>query len=300
MNEFDDLFENNCDKTGKPEKESKPFDKDAWIEKKRQERADAYELLDKATGEIARDGEKFRDYLNTQSRFDRYSVSNAILIACQHPGATKVADFKTWGENGASVKKGEKAMIILEPGNGYTRDDGSTAFSINVKKVFDISQTTDADREAARKVPDARTAIKALINLTECKITMVESLKAGSARYFPDKNTIYIVRGLEADEIFRALTREITVAKYSERGVDRSACDFAAHCSSYVLCERYGFDTGGFSFDNVSKRYEGMDNKAIRKELGDMRSAANELSQQLNMWIDEMDKSKSARTGGAR
>lgn len=300
MNEFDDLFENNCDKTGKPEKESKPFDKDAWIEKKRQERADAYELLDKATGEIARDGEKFRDYLNTQSRFDRYSVSNAILIACQHPGATKVADFKTWSENGVSVKKGEKAMIILEPGNEYTRDDGSTAFSINVKKVFDISQTTDADREAARKVPDARTAIKALINLTECKITMVESLKAGSARYFPDKNTIYIVRGLEADEIFRALTREITVAKYSERGVDRSDCDFAAHCSSYVLCERYGFDTGDFNFDNVSKRYEGMDNKAIRKELGDMRSAANELSQQLNMWIDEMDKTKSARTGGAR
>ena len=71
--------------------------------------------------------------LNTQAQFDRYSVSNALLIAYQHPGATKVADFSTWKEEDVFVKKGEKAITMLEPGSEFTREDGTTGFSANVK-----------------------------------------------------------------------------------------------------------------------------------------------------------------------
>ena len=57
MNNYDDLFNSN-DKIDKSKDKNKntPFDKDAWIEKKRQERAEAYELLDEATAEIVSDG----------------------------------------------------------------------------------------------------------------------------------------------------------------------------------------------------------------------------------------------------
>ena len=99
MNNYDDLFsKENSNDSFKEKNKNKPFDKDAWIEKKKQERAEAYELLDTATDEITKDAERFRDFLNTQAQFDRYSVSNALLIAYQHPGATKVADFSTWKE----------------------------------------------------------------------------------------------------------------------------------------------------------------------------------------------------------
>ena len=92
MNKYDDLFKNSDIKTNESttnkNTKNRPFDKNEWMEKKQLEREEAYHLLDTATEEITQDAEKFRDYLNTQARFDRYSVSNALLIAYQHPDAT--------------------------------------------------------------------------------------------------------------------------------------------------------------------------------------------------------------------
>ena len=300
MNNYDDLFNSN-DKIDKSKDKNKntPFDKDAWIEKKRQERAEAYELLDEATAEIVSDGERFRDYLNTQAQFDRYSVSNALLIAFQRPGATKVADFGTWKDDDVSVNKGEKAITILEPGNEYTREDGSTGFSVNVKKVFDISQT-NSDANVKRRTLDARAAIKALIASAPCAVVLVEKLDNCNARYSPDKNEIYIVKGLEANEIFRALSYEICIARAAQKDIDRKDGAFGSYCASYIICERNGFDTGDFNFDRVPERFTDVDNKEVRKELGEIRDMANEISQDMNRQFEAMDKNKRSRDDGAR
>ncbi len=294
MNEFDDLFE-----TEKEEKAETPFDRDSWIEKKRAERAEAYATLDTATEELTSDGEKFKDYLNTQSHFDRYSVSNALLIAYQHPGATKVADFNTWKEEDVSINKGEKGFILFEPGSEFTREDGSTGFSVNTKKVFDISQTSNAEASITRRKPDERTALKALVSSAPCKVTLIEQKIEGDAKYSLDKNTIFITKGLSADRIFKSLSREISAAKMIQRGSEEDIA-FTAECSSFMLCERYGFDTGDFNFDDVKRHYLGMDNKEIRKDLGDIRGIANEVSQDMSRNIEEADKARKARDNEAR
>ena len=294
MNEFDDLFE-----TEKEEKSDTPFDRDSWIEKKRAERAEAYATLDTATEELTSDGEKFKDYLNTQSHFDRYSVSNALLIAYQHPGATKVADFNTWKEEDVSINKGEKGFILFEPGSEFTREDGSTGFSVNTKKVFDISQTSNAEASITRRKPDERTALKALVSSAPCKVTLIEQKIEGDAKYSLDKNTIFITKGLSADRIFKSISREISAAKMIQRGSEGDVA-FNAECSSFILCERYGFDTGDFNFDDVKRHYLGMDNKEIRKDLGDIRTIANEVSQDMSRHIEEMDKARKARDNEAR
>ena len=298
MNNYDDLFNDN-EKINDNNKKT-PFDKDAWIEKKKQERAEAYELLDTATDEIAKDAEKFRDYLNTQAQFDRYSVSNALLIAFQHPGATKVADFTTWKEDDVSVNKGEKAITILEPGSEFTREDGTTGFSINVKKVFDISQTSSENFNMHRRKPDERAAIKALIASAPCDIKIVDELKVSNARYSPDKNTIFIVKGLDADEIFRSLAFEIGIAKCAEKDIDRKDGMFPSYCASYILCERNGFDTGSFNFDKVPERFADSDVKDIRKSLNSIRDMSNEVSQDMNRHFEAMDKANRSKDNGAR
>ena len=294
MNEYDDIFE-----AEKEEKAETPFDRDSWIDRKRAERAEAYALLDTATEELTGDGEKFKDYLNTQSHFDRYSVSNAILIAYQHPGATKVADFNTWKEEDVSINKGEKGFILFEPGSEFTREDGSTGFSVNTKKVFDISQTSNAEASITRRKPDERTALKALVSSAPCKVTLIEQKIEGDAKYSLDKNTIFITKGLSADRIFKSLSREISAAKMIQRGSEGDVA-FTAECSSFMLCERYGFDTGDFNFDDVKRHYLGMDNKEIRKDLGDIRGIANEVSQDMSRHIEEMDKARKARDNEAR
>lgn len=81
MNNFDDIFD-----TAVPGEQ--PFDKDAWAERKQAERQAVYDLADTTAVEVCADGEKFHAYLNTQAHFDRYSVTNVLLIMAQMPAAS--------------------------------------------------------------------------------------------------------------------------------------------------------------------------------------------------------------------
>lgn len=82
-----------------------------------------------------------------QSRFDRYSVGNALLITAQMPQATQFKDFDAWKENGVSIKKQQKGITILEPGEEYTREDSSVGVSYNVKKSLTFRRPLQRTRK---------------------------------------------------------------------------------------------------------------------------------------------------------
>ena len=298
MNNYDDLFTANGEK--KESKTERPFDKNEWAAKKQQERTEAFEMLDAATEEAVANPETFRDYLLIQSRFGKYSVSNALLISYQNNEATYLADFETWKEKGVFVQKGERAITLLEPGNEFTREDGSTGFSINVKKVFDISQT-NSERNYSRRTPDERRVLKALISSSPCDIRMTNELDGNvCARYVPKDDAIYIRQGLDGENIFRSLSQEIVIANFAKNGVAREDCVFTAYCATYVLCERNGFDTGDFDFEKVPEMFKDAEPKAIRGQLDKIRDSANELSQDMNRIMEEQQKAKRSRDDGAR
>ena len=298
MNNYDDLFTANGEK--KESKTERPFNKEEWAAKKQRERAEAFEMLDNATVEAVANPETFRDYLLIQSRFGKYSVSNALLISYQNNEATYLADFETWKEKGVFVQKGERAITLLEPGNEFTREDGSTGFSINVKKVFDISQT-NSERSYSRRTPDERRVLKALISSSPCDIRMTNELDGNvCARYVPKDDAIYIRQGLDGEDIFRSLSQEIVIANFAKNGVAREDCVFTAYCATYVLCERNGFDTGDFDFEKVPEMFQDAEPKAIRGQLDKIRDSANELSQDMNRIMEEQQKAKRSRDDGAR
>lgn len=298
MNNYDDLFTANGEK--KDSKTERPFNKEEWAAKKQQERAEAFEMLDAATEEAVANPETFRDYLLIQSRFGKYSVSNALLISYQNNEATYLADFETWKEKGVFVQKGERAITLLEPGNEFTREDGTTGFSINVKKVFDISQT-NSERSYSRRTPDERRVLKALISSSPCDIRMTNELDGNvCARYVPKDDAIYIRQGLDGEDIFRSLSQEIVIANFAKNGVAREDCVFTAYCATYVLCERNGFDTGDFDFEKVPEMFKDAEPKAIRGQLDKIRDSANELSQDMNRIMEEQQKAKRSRDDGAR
>lgn len=59
---------------------------------------------------------KYLEYLQTMSRFHRYSTNNTLLIHMQRPDATRVAGFHKWqDEFGRNVKRGEKGIKIIAP-----------------------------------------------------------------------------------------------------------------------------------------------------------------------------------------
>ena len=137
MNDFDQIMANANSNTTKS---NKSFDKNAWRERKQQERQEVYDLMDKTADEIKTDINKYKQYLDVQGRFDKYSVGNAFVIFATYPNATQIKEFDDWKESGAFIKKGANGIKILEPGDSYTRSDGSSAISYNVKKMFEWSE----------------------------------------------------------------------------------------------------------------------------------------------------------------
>ncbi len=62
------------------------------------------------------ESDKYKSYLQTMSRFHKYSFNNTMLIAMQKPDATLVAGFNKWRDGFSRfVKKGEKGIKIIAP-----------------------------------------------------------------------------------------------------------------------------------------------------------------------------------------
>lgn len=93
--------------------------------------------------------EFFKHYLETMSKFWRYSYHNQLLINYQMPKASRVAGFRKWRQLGRWVRKGSKAIRILAPHikkiheldeNGELIEKEEVEGFILVG-VFDVSQT---------------------------------------------------------------------------------------------------------------------------------------------------------------
>ena len=286
MSSFDDLFRQENEQPAP--RNDLPFDKEAWKQQKQEQREMVYAMIDDTAQTVARDGAAFQKYLDVQSRFDRYSVANALLILAQKPDATRIADFDTWKEQGAFIRKKETGFYILEPGEEYQREDGTVGISYNPKKMFDISQTGNSRKRETPTYPDDRTRIKALMDHAPVPIRISDALPEGTnALYRPEAREIQIRKGMDAGNIFRALSQELAHAEMDkgDGSYRRSDHAFHAYCVSYMLCKQYGVDTNGYRFDRAPQMLEGMDPQEIRAELSVIREAAGEISGRMNRML---------------
>lgn len=295
MSELDDLFRQETSVTSSSQTMNQPFDKEAWVQKKQELRQWTYQTIDDMTQALMNSGDTFQQYLDIQSRFDRYSVSNAMLILAQRPDATRIADFEAWKEQGVYIRRKETGFYILEPGEEYRREDGSTGIHYNPKKMFDIAQTTANSKQEQRVFPDERTRIKALIDRAPVPIGIGDALPPDvHALYQPEQRGITIRRGLGAGDIFRALAQELTHAEL-DRGdgtYNRSDQRFHAYCASYMLCKQYGVATEAFRFDRVPEQLKGLEPQQVRAELTKMKEAVQQMSQRMNRNLSQQRQHK--------
>ena len=139
------------------------FDKEEWASRKQQDREAAYAMVDDTLKKMGTNGKAFQTYLDVQSKFERYSVSNALLVAAQKPEATDLGDANFWRGRGGYIRKGESGILLMEPGNSYTRKDGSKGVNIHIKRVFDISQTTLTPTKQPAVSQDTRLLLNAMV-----------------------------------------------------------------------------------------------------------------------------------------
>ena len=269
---YDDIFVS-------PKK--KAFDKEKWAQEKKDQREFAYSTIDKMAQSVGADGAALQKYLNVQSRFDRYTVGNALLVMAQMPTATKLAEFGEWRERGAFLKA-KKPVIILKPGNDYERDDGSTGTSFDPTRVYDISQTSLRRETQAKAAPDMRTLLAALVSNAPVAIKPTEGISGAS--FEPEQGEILVQPGMTAEDLFLHLSTALSHAELAggDTDYDPGENGFHAYCAAYMLCKRHGIDTKSFNFEGAPGFFEGTEVKEIREELTKPQQAARGINERIS------------------
>ena len=272
---------------------SKAFNKEEWAAQKQEQRKEAYELIDNACSEMMVNGDSFRQYLDVQGHFDRYSVNNAILVSAQMPEAIQLKDYGSWKQNRVYVDKDAQKITILEPGKEYEREDGSKAVGYNAKVVYDISQTSAKDRQQPQEAKTMRELVSAMIDASPVSFVPMDDLEL-PAFYDSQQQTIFIKTGLSEEQLFVSMAKEVSAAVFDcKHKESRDDSDFKSFCVAYMISSRYGVDTKGFRFDKLPKEFEGMETQEFKGELGSMRDVLGEIQSDMYKSLEKNKPPKS-------
>ena len=289
MSNFDDIFES--------APQTDEFDKEAWAARKKAERDEVYALADATAEAVCADGGKFRDYLDVQAAFRNYSATNALLILATKPDARRLGDKDFWRDQGVYIKRQEfgRPIKIVESNGEYTRDDGSIGVSYNIKRVYDISQTTARTRAPQAASYDARALLNALIYKRPAPVQSVDELPNGiDVVYDREQNAVFVRRGLSANDLFCGLSKALAQAELARTGEEYTEenAGFKAHCVSYILGKVFGVDVSGYAFETPADFLRTDDPQTIRAELTDIRDAAYDISARM---MRSLEQSKAPR-----
>jgi hypothetical protein len=233
---------------------------------------DYSELLEGLSAGIAEltTSEKWKQYLDVQSKFYRYSPSNVMLIMMQNPYATRIGGYKKWKELGRQVMAKESALRILAPMT-YKKDDGlegektSEIRGWKMVPVFDISQTEGED------LPDVVSKLEGLApegvfeKLTVFaesigfRVERPESLESGAnGDTTHSEGRIRVVASNSEAQQAKTLAHEIGHALLHDpesattKDLTRGLKELEAESAAYVICTALGMDTSDYSFGYVA------------------------------------------------
>lgn len=270
--------------------------KEEWAEMKALEKESLYTMIDDTADQVTKDEESLKAFLDSQARLDRYSAGNALLIHNQFPEATQLKDFNSWTEAKAQVKKGAKAISIFEPVE-YTKADGTPAVTFNVKKVFDVSQTTARKMPAPSVNRDALELVKLILSTCPINYEQAKDLPNNyvAAYYDNDSNTLLVKEGVgDSVSTFQAVAQELSLAEISvnSKEYSRSKAIIPAMCSVYMLCKKYGVDTKNINLSRVAEELGKMEPADIRSNFSQARNALSEVHTRM---YEELNKNRAAR-----
>lgn len=257
-----------------------------WAEKKKAEKEAVYQMIDDTASEIVTDAKKFKEFLDTQSRMDRYSATNALLIYKQFPQATQLKDFKDWAADNVRINSGAKSFNILEPVE-YTKSDGTPGVSYNVKKVFDISQTNGRKQPAPTANRDPKQLVAVMLDTAPIEVESCDELPYTNmgAFYNNEKKTIFVKRNIgDSVALCQCVAQELAHAQLSISSdvYSRRDMGFQAVCIGYMLCKKFGVDTKNFAIERIPDEWRNKKPKQLRADLSKTRTVMSEIGSRVS------------------
>ena len=270
-------------------------------------------------------GDKYAQYLQTMSKFHRYSFNNTLLIAMQRPDATLVTGYRNWQTMGRQVKKGEKGITILAPapikrkreqeildqnnkplldGNGKPKTEEVEVVIPRFKPttVFDISQTdgepieTLAPEELTEAVADYELFMKAITEISPVPIRFDEIEGEAKGYYHSVDKEIVIQKGMSDSQTIKTAIHETGHARLhdkdlmAEQGIekDRLTKEVEAESVAYCVCSAFGVDTSEYSFPYIAGWSSGRDMKELKTSMDTIRKTAGEMIDELSEKLQEL------------
>ena len=270
-------------------------------------------------------GDKYAQYLQTMSKFHRYSFNNTLLIAMQRPDATLVTGYRNWQTMGRQVKKGEKGITILAPapikrkreqeildqnnkplldGNGKPKTEEVEVVIPRFKPttVFDISQTdgepieTLAPEELTEAVADYELFMKAITEISPVPIRFDEIEGEAKGYYHSVDKEIVIQKGMSDSQTIKTAIHETGHARLhdkdlmAEQGIekDRLTKEVEAESVAYCVCSAFGVDTSEYSFPYIAGWSSGRDMKELKTSMDTIRKTAGEMIDEISEKLQEL------------
>jgi antirestriction protein ArdC len=246
------------------------------------------------------DGEEFKKYLKTMSKFYNYSSSNIMLIYMQKPDATYVAGYTSWLRNfGRQVKKGEKGIRIIAPciykvqkdENGIESSEKQLEKTIfRPVSVFDISQTEGRELELFHidslkgELDNYMDFLKVLYSVSPVPVKFGEFGDGISGSYSPDNHVITLQKGMSDRQTVKTLTHEIAHSIFhnpslfdNESGPERPVREIQAESIAYTVLQHYGIDSGSYTFPYLASWSESHTIAELKSSMNDIRKYSAQL-----------------------
>lgn len=277
--------------------ETKPFldnSKEDWKRRKKEQLNQAYKLISEMALSLT-DPNKLLEYLNVQSRFDKLSVGNALLIARQLPNAIQLKDFQTWkSENVCFKKQYPDKIFMLEPGTSYLSSSGKKITPFIVREVIDISQT-DLALKPKSKHYDKKLVLQALLHEVNVDIKVVDDLEDNKyCKYDKNDNVVYVKRGNEYDNIISSVAKVIAKKDYEDSYYSPTSVDIehVGECVGYLLCKKYDIETEVNNIDEIAKSFDKKNDIEVKNYLSQIKSEYDSLANKMYQYLEDHTKKK--------
>lgn len=286
MNEADNLMSDN--------NMSKPTDKEAYAKAQQEKRDKCYAMIDESAVEVVKSADTFRKYLDVQSRFDKLSANNNLLVFKQKPDATVMKTYTEWAEEKKQVKKGAVAVMILEPKEGKNAN-GEPHTYFNPKSKFDASDLTEQP-ELQSVTYDGRLLVHALVDNCPVKIVTPQEYpkdRQDGAYYDAKNNCIMAKRGMSPSEIFTSVSVAMAHAEMAQFEKQNATPEnpateyqthkheFQARCAAYVLAVKYGVPTDKVAIQSIPQRYNEYKAEDVKRELSQINRSVKSITERM-------------------
>lgn len=254
---------------------------------------------------------KYKEYLDTLSKFHNYSYRNCMLILMQKPDATLVAGFNSWRDNfGRNVNKGEKGIRILayapykttkeqevldketglpildENGKAKIEDVQITIPAYKPVSVFDVSQTEGKElpqlgSELTGSVEDYDKFLDVLKEVSPVPIKF-DTIDTGSHGFYSSADkSITVKEGMSQAQTVKTTIHEIAHAMLHDTDEDakkdRNTKEVEAESVAYTVCQHFGIDSSDYSFAYVAGWSSSKELSELQSSLETIRDTASEL-----------------------